>query len=174
MPNFNCPVNVVGYDPLKGIMPPICQTVSSSVAYDFPMTGGVFIIEVHQAILIYHLHNNILCTMQMRMYEVKVNDIQKYLNDNPTDQAHSIVMHEKGETPLIPLHLHGVTSYFTSRKPTMEENNNCTHFSATAVDPEWDPHDPYFLAQEYALLTTYELLKERPEEFRRRFVAGMH
>ena len=130
------------------------------------MTGEVFIIEVHQAILIDHLHNNILCPMQMRMYDVKVNDIPKYLTDNPTDQTHSIVLHERGETLLIPLHLHGVTSYFTSRKPTMEEYNNCTHFSATAVDPEWDPHDPSFSAQEDALLTTGGLLRERPEKFR--------
>ena len=56
----------------------------------------------------------------------------------------------------------------------MEEYNNCMHFSATAVDPEWYPHDPSFSAQEYALLTTGGLLREIPEEFRGRFVAGMH
>ena len=84
--------------------------------------------------------------MQMRMYDVTVNYIPKYLTDNNTDQTHSIVVHEKVETLLIPLHLHGVTSYFTSREPTMEEYNNCTHFSSTAVDPEWNPHDPSFLA----------------------------
>ena len=42
------------------------------------------------------------------------------------------------------------------------------------MEPEWDPHDPYFLAQEYALLPTSGLLSERPEEFRGRFVAGIH
>ena len=71
----------------------------------------------------------------MRMYEVKVNDIPKYLTDNLTDQTHSIFMQGKGETLLIPLHQHGVTFYFTSRKPNMKEYNNCTHFSATAVEP---------------------------------------
>ena len=83
-------------------------------------------------------------------------------------------MHGKGETLLIPLHLHGVTSYFTSRKPTMEEYNNCTHFSATAVDPEWNPRDPYFSSQEDALLTKGGLLKKIPEEFRGIFVEGIH
>ena len=95
-----------------------------------------FIIEIHRAILIYHLHNNLLCPMQTRMYDVKVNEIPKYLTDNTTDQTHSIVMNEKWENLLTPLHLHGVTSYFNSINPTMEEYNNCTHFSATAVDPE--------------------------------------
>ena len=106
---FNPPVNVVGYDPSKGIMTTNCRTVSAAVAYDFPMTGEVFIIEVHQAILIYHFHNNKFCPMQMKIYDVEVNDIPKYLTDIPTDQAHSIVMHEKGETLIIPLYLHGVT-----------------------------------------------------------------
>ena len=110
------------------------------------MNGGIFIIRIHQEILIDQLHNNLLCPMQMRIYDVKVNDIPKYLTDNPTDQTHSIVMREKLETLLIPLHLHGVTSYFTSRKPTMEEYNNYTHFSATAVDQEWDPHDTSFFS----------------------------
>ena len=107
---FNRPVNVVGYDPSKGIMTPNCRTVSAAVAYYCPMTGEVFIIEVHQAILIYHLHNNILCPIQMKMYDVKVNEIPKYLTENPTDKTHSIVVHERRRNIVIPLHLHRVTS----------------------------------------------------------------
>ena len=42
------------------------------------------------------------------------------------------------------------------------------------MEPEWDPRDPSFSAQEDALLTTGGLLSERTEEFRGRFVAGMH
>ena len=37
--NFNCPVNVVGYDLSKGIMTPNYRTVLAVVAYDCPMTG---------------------------------------------------------------------------------------------------------------------------------------
>ena len=108
---FHHPVNVVGYDPLNGTITLNCRTFLSAVAYDCPMTGEVFIIEVNQEILIDHLHSDLFCLMQMRMYYVKVNDTTEYLTDNPTYYTHSIVMHEKGETPLIPLHLHGVTSY---------------------------------------------------------------
>ena len=61
--DFNLAVNVVGYDPSKVIMTPNCLTVSAAVVYEFPMTGEVFIIEVHQVILIDILHNNILCPM---------------------------------------------------------------------------------------------------------------
>ena len=92
MHDFNRLVNVVVYDPLKGIVTLNCRTVPEEAAYDCSMTREVFIIEIHQAILIDHLHNNILCPIQMRMYDVKVNYISKYLTDNPTDQTHSIVM----------------------------------------------------------------------------------
>ena len=56
----------------------------------------------------------------------------------------------------------------------MEEYNNFTHFSATAVDPEWDPQDLSFLVKEVALFTTGGFLREITEEFMGRFVAGMH
>ena len=49
------------------------------------MTEKVFIIEFHEAILIYNLDNNILCPMLIKIYDVKVNGIPKYLTDNPTD-----------------------------------------------------------------------------------------
>ena len=101
--DFNCPVHVVGYVPPKGIMTLNYQTVSAAVAYESPTTGEVFIIEVHQAILIDHLHNNILCPMQTRMYDVKVNDIPKYLTDNTTDQTYSLVMHKKRRNPTDPI-----------------------------------------------------------------------
>ena len=42
------------------------------------------------------------------------------------------------------------------------------------MDPEWDPHDPSFSAQEDVLFTTGGLLRERLEEFRVQFVAGIH
>ena len=83
--DFNCPVNFGGYDPSKWTMTPKCLKVSEAVAYDCHMKVEVFIIEFHQDILIYHFHNNILCPMQMSMYDVKVNDIPKYLPDKPTD-----------------------------------------------------------------------------------------
>ena len=117
-------MNFVGYDISKGTTNLNCQTVSAAVAYDCPMTGEVFIIDIHQAILIDHLHDNLLCQMPMSMCDVKVNNITKYLTDNTTDQTHSIDMHEKGENLLIPLYIHGVNSYFTSRNLTMEEYNN--------------------------------------------------
>ena len=59
--NFNSLVNVVGYDTSKGIMTLNCQTVLAAVAYYCPMTWEVFIIDIRRAILIDHLHNNILC-----------------------------------------------------------------------------------------------------------------
>ena len=41
--------------------------------------------------------------MQMRMYEVEVNDIPKYLTNNPTDQTHYIVIQKKRGNPFDPI-----------------------------------------------------------------------
>ena len=112
-------MDVVGYYLSKGTMTQNCRAVSAAVVYDCPMTGDFFIIDIHHSILMDNIHNNTLCPMKMRIYDVKVNDITKYLTDNSTDQTHSIVIHEKGKTLLIPLHLHGFTYYFISRKLTM-------------------------------------------------------
>ena len=43
----------------------------------------------------------------------------------------------------------------------MEDYNICTHFSATAVNPEWDPHDSSFSYQEDALLI--KMLGDKPQ-----------
>ena len=59
-------------------------------------------------------------------------------------------------------------------KPTMEEHNNCAHFSATAVETERYPHYPSFSAQEDSFLTIGGFLRERSREFRVQFVAGVH
>ena len=73
MHDFNRPVNVIGYDPSKGVTTLNCRPVLAAFSYECPMTVEVFIIDIHQAIFIDHLNNNILCPMQMRMYDVKLN-----------------------------------------------------------------------------------------------------
>ena len=46
--DFNCPVNVQGYDPSLGVRQ--CSTISGVVGYIHPFTGRKFHIIVHQAI----------------------------------------------------------------------------------------------------------------------------
>jgi hypothetical protein len=111
-------VNVVPYSDTLGGMDnkPI---ISAALAYDEPMTGEVVILVVHNAILINEMDNNLLCPMQLRMNDVKVDECPRYLTDNPDDNSHSIRF-PNDDNFRIPLYLNGVTSYFNRRKPTQD------------------------------------------------------
>ncbi len=122
-------VNVVPYSDTLGGMDnkPI---ISAALAYDEPMTGEVVILVVHNAILIDEMDNNLLCPMQLRMNDVKVDECPRYLADNPDDNSHSIHF-PNDDNFLIPLYLHGVTSYFNTRKPTQAEYQICRQIEMT-------------------------------------------
>eukprot|EP01082_Thalassiosira_pseudonana_P000056 g25.t1 g25 contig1:58370-58834(+) len=94
------------------------------------------------------MDNNLLCPMQCRMNGVSVNEIPKFLVDNPTNVTHSLVfpMQEQDDDTqptIIPLALDGVTSYFLVTKPTQEdvEDKSMLHLDLTAENPPWNPQD---------------------------------
>ena len=146
------PVRVTGYDKLKAKS---YRTVSAALAYDDPKMGEVHILEVHQAIEIPHLHHNLLCPMQLRVDDIEVDERPKFLTCSPTDSSHAIIIPSEGcDVRLtIPLSLKGVTSYFPTRKPTMEEYERAgTQFELTSEALEWNPHTNLFSDQEEALV----------------------
>ena len=149
--DFERPVNVVGYDQAQGTLAVNMKTVSGALAYDDPQTGEVIIIMVHQAVLIPHLEVNLLCPMQVRVNDVKVEEIPKFLAENPTAHNHAIYFPQEGIT--VPLALHGAKSYFPTRKPTMEEYNKSTQDDGVQCEltyetPDWDPLDNTYNNQE--------------------------
>lgn len=111
--------------------------VSAALAYDDPLTGEVIILAVHQAIHLENMDHHLLCPMQMRMHDIQVNECPKFLDANPTDDSHSIIIPDdgEGEPYKIPLSLHGVTSYFPTRRPTQEEFETCRRFDLTYETP---------------------------------------
>ena len=74
---------VFGYD--ESVSPSVnCKIVSAVVAYDCPSTRRTYMVTIHQAILIPALKTNLLCCMQMRDNDVRVNDEPKCTVPNPT------------------------------------------------------------------------------------------
>src|SRR5687768_4295252 len=71
------PVSVHGYADNVGPKDH-CKTVSTIVAYDHPKTREVYMLEIHQAILIPELQLNLLCPNQMRAIAIQVNDEPKF------------------------------------------------------------------------------------------------
>ena len=117
--DFDRPINVVGYNKAQGTLAVNMKTVTAALAYDDPSTGEVNIIVVHQAVLIPHLEVNLVCPMQVRMNDVRLDKVPKFLAKNPTSHNHTI--HFAQEEITVPMSLHGVTSYFPTRKPTLQE-----------------------------------------------------
>ena len=169
--DYETPVRVQGYNGDVGEKSNCC-IISAVVAYDHPASGDVYMLVIHQAILIPSMPHNLLCPMQLRDHGLTVNDEPKYMALNPTEEHHAITFcdhNTQGGGPLcIPLELHGVTSYFPSRKPTNEEYENtpedlCVELTAEA--PDWDPASKAFLQQEEAMLHAGGRLKDPVESW---------
>jgi hypothetical protein len=118
--------------------------VTAAIAYDDPKSGQVYILILHQALHFEEMDHCLLCPMQLRLNDVTLNERPKFLTTLPSDHDHAI----KAEELLIPLELHGVTSYFPGRKPTPKEYNTCTRIELTYPDPEWMPHDVQYSEEE--------------------------
>eukprot|EP00978_Attheya_sp_CCMP212_P035962 scaffold159681_cov67-Attheya_sp.AAC.1 len=107
--------------------------------------------------------------MQLRMNDVWIDECPKFLHPNPTDTTHAIKFSgvDGEEDYVVPLALHGVTSYFPTRKPTESEWVNCQQLELTTKGPGWDPHDTQFSEQENALLDDSGQLRDFGDRLRR-------
>ena len=147
-------VNIAGNDESKGILANNMKTVSGALAYHNPTSGmktvsgalayhnptsgKTVIIVVYQAIHVPTMDGNLICPMQVRMNDVKLDDKPKFLTEDPTDESHAISCEDNMGTPInIALALKGVTSYFPTRKPTKHEFENCRRIELTYLAPEW-------------------------------------
>ena len=137
---------------------------------------------IHQAILIPDMPNNLLCPMQLRDHGLSVNDEPKYMALIPTDDHHAITFRDnntqQGEPLRIPLDLHGVTSYFPSRKPSRDEyeltpDSLCVEL--TAETPDWDPLSKRFQQQEEVMVKGDGQLRDPVESWgTRRVISLLH
>eukprot|EP00934_Nitzschia_sp_Nitz4_P008127 Nitzschia sp. Nitz4//scaffold260_size33533//228//6137//NITZ4_007876-RA/size33533-snap-gene-0.41-mRNA-1//-1//CDS//3329544674//8117//frame0 len=158
------PVTVTSYDSKAG--PKTYRTVDAAIAYDDPNTGETKIVMINQAIHIPHLSHNLINPMQIRMNDVTINDIPKFLVEAPDNETHAIAFPEEtrgGERYTIPLSLRGVVSYFPSRKPTLAEYNGefGNYLALTYEAPEWDPSSPTFAQREAAMTDWKGRVRER-------------
>ena len=159
--NFDRPVSVTGYN--QKVSHEDASTVTAAVAYDNSL-GRTIVLVIHQAIHIPGLQHNLLCPMQMRLNDVRISEIPKFLADEPTNHTHALMIPEteREDELLIPLSLHGVTSYFPTRKPTVAEyeNESTLKHELTYESPEWDPHCVDFSNQEDAWTDSVGRIRE--------------
>ena len=147
--DYERPINVTGYNPTGPVASDL-RTVSAALAYDDAVTGQTVILLVNQAIYIPYLNHNLLGTLQLRLNDVKVNNLPRFLTDEPDERTHSLVIPtDDGEPYVIPLTLKGVASSFLTRKPTKDEYETLPHLvHLTSDEPPYDPHDPSYAEHE--------------------------
>ncbi len=165
-------VNVTGFDPAQGKIKDL-DLVTAALAYDCPQTGEVSILMIHQAVHVPTMENDLLCPMQMRMNDVELHECPKFMEGHPSDMSHSLRVTEDGEELCIPFGLRGVTSYFTTRKPTKSEFATCPRFHLTSPDPEWDPSSTTFQEQEDSTVDARGMVHDTGDESNRRFISSV-
>ena len=155
-------IEVTGYDAKDGGR--FFQTVSAAVAYDDPKLGRPIILVINQCIHIPTIKHNLLCPMQLRVNDIKVNDVPKFLSDEPTDQTHAIVIPVQDQDDVvIPLSIEGVTSYFPTRRPTpLEYETIKERYELTYDSPDWEQHSKIFLEQEEQMTNSRGELNDGP------------
>jgi hypothetical protein len=159
--DFNKPVTVCGYDPMAPEMHAL-QTVSAALVYDFPDTGETILLIVHQAIHVPHLMHNLLSPMQLRLNDIQVNDMPKFLIEKPTLEDHAIIVPGDldDDQLTIPLSLSGVTSSFPMWNPTIQEFEMLPCYEYTFELPEYEPSDDQYSKQEVFMATNLDRLLE--------------
>jgi hypothetical protein len=164
--DFETLVCITGYDKLGG---KVYKTVTGVLAYDDPQTGQAVMLIVHQGIHIPHLEHNLLCPMQTRVNDIRVEECPKSLTQNPDNNMHAITIPQNigDELYVIPLSLKGITSYFPTHKPTLHEfESSDLRFELTYEVPEWDPQSVLYAEQEEQLLDPYGKVTDYVKPFR--------
>ena len=80
--DYNCPVNVQGYDPSLGANQYI--TIIGALAYVKPFTGLKYHLIVHQAINMPYLNHHLMCPLQCRANGVVINECPRMYFREPT------------------------------------------------------------------------------------------
>jgi hypothetical protein len=89
--------------------------------------------------------NTLLCPNQLRANGVIVDDCPKQLVPPNRPSAHALICQDQDIQ--IALNLQGVTSYFVTRSPTVNEIETCQWVNLSD-EHNWDPHSDHFQQQE--------------------------
>ena len=135
------------YKPIK------VEVVNAMIQYDSPLDGKEYMLVIQNALQVPSMSNNLIPPFIMRENGIIVNECAKIHCEDPTREDHAIIF--KGYDLRIPLRLHGIFSYFVTRKPDIEsvvdadEPSICATEIYTLTPMKWNPHtDAYALNEE--------------------------
>ena len=153
MYDYNCPVNVQGYDPLLGAKQ--YSIISGALAYVNPFTGLKYHPIAHQAIHMPYLNYHLLCPMQCRANGIVINECPRMYCHEPTQEFHAIfAMDESGASVVLHFFLRGVTPHLNVLPLTRDEfeHHGCTRIELTSRDLTWYPSTDIYEDQKNAMM----------------------
>ena len=121
--------------------------VDGATLYDCPHSMQTYVLVFTNALLVPSMNHNLVPPFILREAGIQVKDIPKIHVPNPTPDDHTIIIpHAKLR---IPLHLNGIFSYFTCRKPTPGELHEFSDAVYLLTPPgEWNPNTEVFATNE--------------------------
>ena len=146
---FEKTCDVQPFDPTIGMATKV-PIVDAAIAYDCDIFKKTYILIARNVLHISSMENNLLPPFIMREAGVKVNDVPKIYISDPDNDDHSIVFPDEGVR--IPLKLDGIFSYFNTRKPSLEEIDNCDKIFITPDGDIWNPYSKHFSENEDSML----------------------
>ena len=111
------------------------------------------------------MSNNLIAPFIMRENGIMVNECAKIHCEDPTRHDHAIIF--KGYDLCIPLRLHGVFSYFITRKPDaeltldMDEPSIYAKEIYTLTPSKWNPHTDAYALNEESIVDWEGNIKEK-------------
>ena len=124
--------------------------VDAMVYYECPYTSKELILVINNALYVEQNEDNLLTPFLVREAGHYLSERPKIHSPNPTIDDHVVVLKEVDVR--IHLNLHGIVSYFTTRKPTPQEIKDLLWVNLTPDAPSWDPHNEVFARQESRML----------------------
>ena len=145
------------YKPIK------VEVVNAIIQYD--SDGKEYILVVQNALQVPSMSNNLIPPFIMRENGIMVNECAKIHCEDPTQHDHAIIF--KGYDLCIPLRLHGVFSYFVTRKPDIESVVDMSEPSIyakeiyTLTPTKWNPHTDAYTLNEESIVDWEGNIKEK-------------
>ena len=147
------------YKPIK------VEVVNAIIQYDSPLDGKEYMLVIQNALQVPSMSNNLIPLFIMRKNGIMVNECAKIHCEDPTREDHAIIF--KGYDLCIPLWLHGVFSYFVTRKPDIESVVDVDEPSIYATEiytltpTKWNPHTDAYTLNEESIVDWEGNIKEK-------------
>ena len=131
-------ISVSGFAKKLGSLPSV-PVVDAIVLYECPYDGRKFLLVIHNALYVPDNADNYIAPFLLREAGIEVCTKAKLHCKDPVVDNHS--MYFQDEDLRVHFNITGVVSYFSTRKPTVDEIRSLPALDLTPDQPSWDPYD---------------------------------